>query len=95
MDKAIPPVLFNIGGKYYICPGWHEVSCEITYSEVMERWNQLFPRQEFKPLNTISKEVVSSKGDKKYLVTFDRFGWNCTCVGFGFRRNCSHITQVK
>ena len=38
--------------------------------------------------------VISSKGDKRYHVTQEPY-WYCTCRGFEFHHNCSHITNVK
>lgn len=38
--------------------------------------------------------VRGSKGDE-YIVTNEGGRWACTCVGFGFRKDCKHIHQVK
>ena len=95
ISSFLPPGIFHIGDKYYVCPGWHEVSENTTLSEVMERWTQNKPKQENNPTYKIREKVTSSKGDKNYLVNFDGIRWNCTCVGFGFRRNCRHIKEIK
>lgn len=34
------------------------------------------------------------KNGKKYVVTFDRNKFTCTCTGFSYRRTCSHIEGV-
>lgn len=39
-------------------------------------------------------EVAGSKGNK-YIVTKDSKGWDCTCPGFVFRKNCRHLDLVK
>lgn len=39
-------------------------------------------------------EVAGSKGSV-YTVTNEAGRWSCTCVGFGFRKDCKHIHQVK
>jgi hypothetical protein len=39
-------------------------------------------------------EVAGSKGSV-YTVTNENGRWACTCVGFGFRKDCKHIHQVK
>lgn len=91
----LPPVLVAIGGKTYVCPGWHEVPEETTLKEVYKHWTQDKPKQEPKPSHTISETVDSSTGGKSYTVTFDGMYWNCECVGFGFRKDCRHINQVK
>ena len=95
ISSFLPPGIFNIWGKYYVCPGWHEVPKETTISEVMERWTQKIPKGEVKPEYKIEEEIKSSKGDKSYMITFDGSKWNCSCVGFGFHRDCRHIKEVK
>ena len=39
-------------------------------------------------------EVDGSKG-AKYIVTSDSKGWNCTCPGFQFRRQCKHVSTLS
>ena len=95
ISSFLPPGIFHIGDKYYACPGWHEVPENTTLDEVMERWTQEIPKIEDKPAYKIEEEVSSSKGDKTYMVTFDGPNWSCSCVGFGFRRNCSHIKKIS
>lgn len=38
--------------------------------------------------------VKGSKGSE-YIVTQDRGQYSCTCPGFGFRRACKHIDEIK
>jgi hypothetical protein len=38
--------------------------------------------------------VKGSKGDE-YTVTNEAGRWACTCVGFGFRKDCKHIQGVR
>lgn len=38
--------------------------------------------------------IEGSKG-KSYLVTLEKGRWGCDCVGFGFRRECSHVVSAK
>ena len=45
-----------------------------------------------------SKTLFSVKGSKPgstYTVTNDNSHWSCTCVGFGFRKDCKHIRECK
>jgi hypothetical protein len=91
----MPPGIVNIGSKTYVCPGWHVVPSSVTLKEVMEHWEQELPESENKPTHTISETVTSSKGDKSYAVTFDGTFWNCECVGFGFRKDCKHVKEIK
>lgn len=38
--------------------------------------------------------IEGSKG-KTYIVTLERGLWGCNCIGFGFRRSCTHVIQAK
>lgn len=38
--------------------------------------------------------VKGSKGSE-YVVTQDRGQYSCTCPGFGFRRACKHVDEIK
>ena len=91
----LPPGMSTIGGKTYVCPGWHEVPAATTLEEVYECWEQDLPKQEEKPTHTVSEMIDSSTAGKQYHVTFDGMWWNCECVGFGFRKDCRHVKQVK
>jgi len=40
--------------------------------------------------------VYAIEGDKgSYTVTNTRGIWSCSCTGFGYRRNCSHVVTAK
>jgi hypothetical protein len=39
--------------------------------------------------------VNGSKPGTNYTVTRDGTHWSCTCVGFGFRKDCKHIRECK
>jgi hypothetical protein len=55
--------------------------------------------QSYLPTPTASsKKLFSVKGSKpgsSYTVTCDGSHWSCTCVGFGFRKDCKHIRECK
>ena len=38
--------------------------------------------------------VAGSKG-AQYTVSRHAGAWSCTCVGFGWRRKCRHVTATK
>jgi hypothetical protein len=46
---------------------------------------------------TITENVLSSKGDKDYLVSVhkDQYLDSCTCPGYGYRGKCRHITELR
>lgn len=60
---------------------------EFTYGE---RDDQVFPEL----FVDYHKKVQGSKG-KIYTVTGHRGAWTCTCVGFGFRNTCKHVTAAQ
>ena len=39
--------------------------------------------------------VKGSKPGSTYTVTCDGSHWSCTCVGFGFRKDCKHVRECK
>jgi hypothetical protein len=39
--------------------------------------------------------VKGSKPGSSYTVTYDGTHWSCTCVGFGFRKDCKHVRECK
>lgn len=39
--------------------------------------------------------VKGSKPGSTYTVTRDGTHWSCTCVGFGFRKDCKHVRECK
>jgi len=39
--------------------------------------------------------VQGSKHGTTYTVTRDGSHWSCTCVGFGFRKDCKHVRECK
>lgn len=39
--------------------------------------------------------VKGSKPGSSYTVTCDGSHWSCTCVGFGFRKDCKHVRECK
>jgi len=77
--------------KYAIAIGspWIPIPHAMTLQEVSERWI----KKELKKPEIIQR-VPSKRGKGEYTVTFDK-SWKCTCSGYKFKRNCSHIDDVK
>jgi hypothetical protein len=46
-------------------------------------------------LNRATFIVNGSKPGTTYTVTRDDTQWSCTCVGFGFRKDCKHVRECK
>jgi len=40
-------------------------------------------------------EIKSSRGDKKYTVTKDKFSWTCTCEAGQRGRRCKHVAEAQ
>lgn len=92
----LAPGLVIIEDKTFIIPGWHEVPNGTTVEEVYKHWKPYFPVNSSKrSLIKINDVVISSKGDKHYKVAYDGMWWNCECSGFGFRKKCHHVDEMK
>ena len=92
-----PPMLYTdtrcqkwaISGQH-----WIEVPDDTTFED-LARYMVVRQRSDTSPVaEVLTYDVVGSKGNT-YTVTNDRGNWTCTCAGFGFRRKCRHITEIK
>ena len=88
--------IFN--GITYVIPGWHVIPTGTTLKEVQEHWEKVTYGNEI-PENFIKKDIeekiISQRTGEEYTVSFFSNYWSCTCMGYGFRRKCKHIDQVK
>ena len=39
--------------------------------------------------------IQGSKPGTTYTVTRNETNWSCSCVGFGFRKDCKHVRECK
>ena len=92
-----PPMLYtDTRGQKWAVSGqhWVEVPDDMTLDRVGE---YMVVDDRFTPpqlAEVLTYDVIGSKGNT-YTVTNDRGNWTCTCAGFGFRRKCRHITEIK
>ena len=92
-----PPMLYtDTRGQKWAISGqhWVEVPDDMTLDRVGE---YMVVDDRFTPpqlAEVLTYDVIGSKGNT-YTVTNDRGSWTCTCAGFGFRRKCRHITEIK
>lgn len=95
-ESLLNPGLVIIRGITYVIPGWHEVPTGTTLEEVHAHW-KLPDIYKVKRIEnkTIEDTVVSKRSGETYSVRLNNGYWTCTCVGFGFRRKCKHIEEIK
>jgi len=88
------PAIANLPrGKVVVCnEGWIPVPDNFTYNDVRKYWKKAVLKSQAKD-KIIT--VKSSSSNQKYTITIERGGYHCTCPGFGFRRKCKHVDQIK
>jgi hypothetical protein len=100
IESFYPPAIVNglSGGKYAVFNGtWYPIPTNMTLQQVRSRWidgGTKYMSKKPKTADWIWK-VKNSKGNGEYTVVFDSRGWVCTCAGYGFRRSCRHIDEIK
>lgn len=97
-----PPVLFKsvTSNKHYVIYDgvWYEVPSNFTIQDAYVGWSRRGLKDPLPSINDIKNktwEVQNSKGSGHYTVTLRDRSWSCTCAGFGFRRQCKHITIIQ
>tara|TARA_R110002051_G_C8506805_1_gene465702 strand:+ start:229 stop:609 length:381 start_codon:yes stop_codon:yes gene_type:complete len=99
-DSIIPPFTMSLGSKKYIMPGWYELDDNEKLPNIKDI-KHIMPNIPIKDnIPNIDSykvyKVLSSKGDKEYEVNTNISGsLECSCMGYGFRRRCRHIEEVK
>ena len=94
----MPPMLYtDSNGQKWAVAGsnWIRVPETLTLDNVSEYmiWERTKPPE---PKNVRSWEVTSSRNiGQVYTVTNDGTNWACTCAGFGWRRKCRHIKEIR
>jgi len=101
LEGIYPPAITTIGNKSYALTGngkWTEIPNGVTVEELEKHWIKpdVYINKKEKNLENQEFIVKSSKGDKSYIVKVDnQNNFTCNCAGFGFRRKCRHITEIK
>lgn len=96
VEVDIPPAIFcNHRGIWYGVAGsvWVEVPEGTTLDE-LGAYMTYKPRQLAPVSGENSWRVKGSKGNI-YTVKLSDGAYSCSCPGFGFRRKCRHITEIK
>ena len=94
---SVPPCLADTASGRYAIAGstWIKVPPDTRFEDlekymVMERKAPVSPPD----ASVRSWAVVGSKG-AHYTVRASQGRYTCSCPGFGWRRKCKHIEQVK
>ena len=96
VEVSMPPALFtsHTGIRYGIAGNvWIEVPASITLDELSE-YMVYKPRARHAAAGEKTWQVKGSKGNT-YAVKLSNGVYSCTCAGYGFRRKCRHIEEIK
>lgn len=94
IQSPFPPAIVNLASGRYVVggPGWIKVGSDFTIEDTKQLWQKPAPKASTK--HQIF-QVANSKKDGFYQVEVSN-GWiSCNCTGYGFRRTCKHVEQVK
>ncbi len=96
IEVEIPPALFtsHTGIRYGIAGSvWVEVPSGTTFDQLSD-YMVYKPRERQEAEGESTWQVKGSKGNT-YTVKLSGGSYSCTCAGYGFRRKCRHIDEVK
>ena len=92
----MPPALFtNREGIRYAIAGsaWVEVPADTTFDD-LPKYVVYKPRELASVPGEKTWSIEGSKGNL-YSVKLSDGVYTCSCPGFGFRRKCRHIKEIK
>ncbi len=98
VNSFYPSALINIKDKYFVIDNgkWIEVDEDV---KIIWKRIELTGKLWINPTYVIAKKsfnVLSSKKNKYYIVTYDGAKWKCNCIrNSAFRKQCRHITEIK
>jgi hypothetical protein len=97
-SSLMPPCIANfISGRkaVFTCGGpTIDIDDDVTLEDIMTKWHP--KRFESKQVTISDRKDWSVQGKKsKYTVTFMNNNFSCSCPGYGFRRRCKHIEEIK
>ena len=96
VDVDMPPAIYRSwNGKTYGVAGsvWVELPDGTTYEELKD-YMSYKPRKVPTTHDEKHWTVKGSKGNF-YTVRLKSGQYTCTCAGFGWRRKCRHIEEIK
>lgn len=96
VEVSVPPALYNshTGILYGIAGSvWVEVPAGTTLDELAD-YMVYKPLERQPAAGERTWQVKGSKGNS-YTVKLSNGSYSCTCAGYGFRRKCRHIEEIK
>jgi len=95
LNTFFPPAIISLQRGRFALPGWIPIDDDVTLEDLNSKWKQPYPTEAVKTLADNVFPVLSSKGEHEYYVTVKNNSFSCTCPGYGFRRRCKHVDQIK
>tara|TARA_R110001583_G_scaffold96407_10_gene240664 strand:+ start:257 stop:580 length:324 start_codon:yes stop_codon:yes gene_type:complete len=96
VEVSMQPALFtsHTGIRYGIAGSvWIEVPVDTTLDELSEY--MVYKAREIAPAPGEKTWSVDGSKGNVYTVKLSEGAYSCTCAGFGFRRKCRHIKEIK
>ena len=94
VEVSVPPALYNshTGILYGIAGSvWVEVPAGTTLDELSDYMVHKPRERQAAP----GEKTWQVKGSNTYTVKLSDGMYSCTCAGYGFRRKCRHIEEIK
>lgn len=95
IKSFLTPTVVSVNSGTYVIAGnqWIPAPAGTTLKDV--NWISDRIKKEVPKVLPIKTWTVKGSKDSLYQVRYEHGMWNCSCVGFGFRRKCKHIDQIK
>lgn len=90
-----PPAVYKHGDQLYAFAGSKSVAIP-KGTFLKDLYSDFVRTQERLPLVESNAWKVTGSTGNKYIVERDMLGsYSCTCLGFNFKKHCSHIDRIK
>tara|TARA_Y100000296_G_C5038740_1_gene188679 strand:+ start:245 stop:577 length:333 start_codon:yes stop_codon:yes gene_type:complete len=98
IKSQYPPAISRYKGVVRIVGGNKSITLDhdISFNELDKYMiqNLSFNNKQTKVKSDTEWQIIGSKGDE-YTIKCTNGSWSCTCMGYGFRRRCKHISKKK
>jgi len=89
------PTVIAVGSGTYVVSGSNWISAPEGTTLKDVNWIPDRPIKEPSKVSTPRTWSIIGSNGTEYEVKYEHGMWGCSCVGFGFRRKCKHIDQIK